>query len=96
MNWSITIRSEAEQDLRDARDWYDQQRQGLGNDFLLAATEAMLVLEESPMSQSNYYRDFRRILLDRFPYKVFYRVEGQAVIVFRVLHAARDHTRELD
>jgi plasmid stabilization system protein ParE len=32
----------------------------------------------------------------RFPYKPFYRIEGDAVIVFRILHAARDHTRQLE
>ena len=56
----------------------------------------MLSLEETPERQPIYYRDFRRVLTDRFPYKIFYRIEGQAVIVFRVLHGARDHTRELE
>jgi toxin ParE1/3/4 len=82
-------------DLREARDWYDQRREGLGNEFLLAIADAMLVLEEAPERYSMYYRDFRRLLTDRFPYTIFYRVEGQAVIVYRVLHGARDHRREL-
>ncbi len=42
-----------------------------------------------------YYRDFRRLLTRRFPYKLFYRVEGDRVIVFRILHAKRKHQREL-
>jgi plasmid stabilization system protein ParE len=62
----------------------------------LAVADAMLALEQSPERQVFYYRDFRRVLTDRFPYKIFYRVEGQAVIVYRVLHGARDHTRELE
>ena len=86
----------AQGDLREARDWYDRQREGLGSEFLLAVADAMLALEESPLRYPIYYRDFRRVLMDRFPYKIFYRIEGQAVIVYRVLHGARDHTRQLD
>ena len=82
--------------MREARDWYDQRRDGLGDEFLLAVADAMLALEEAPERTPLYYRDFRRILTDRFPYKIFYRLEGQAVIVYRVLHAAQDHPRELE
>jgi hypothetical protein len=57
--------------LRAARDWYDRAREGLGNEFLLAVADAMLALEEGPERQPIYYRDFRRVLTDRFPYKIF-------------------------
>ena len=96
MNWQVTLRSAAQADHRQARDWYDLRREGLGNEFLLAVADAMLALEQMPQRQPFYYRDFRRVLTDRFPYKIFYRIEGQAVIVFRVLHAARDYTRALE
>ena len=96
MSWHVTIRPPAAADLRDARDWYDRRREGLGNEFLLAVADAMLALEEMPERSPIYYRDFRRLLTERFPFKVFYRIEGEAVIVYRVLHGARDHTRALD
>lgn len=96
MNWLVTIRTAAHADLRNGRDWYDRRRQGLGIEFLLAVADAMLALEEAPEKFPIYYRDFRRVLMDRFPYKIFYRVEGEAVIVYRVLHGARDHTSELE
>ena len=31
-----------------------------------------------------------------FSLQADYRIEGDAVIVFRILHAARDHTRQLE
>jgi toxin ParE1/3/4 len=95
VNWQVTIRPAAHADLREARDWYDQRREGLGNEFLLAVADAMLALEEAPERNSIYYREFRRVLTDRFPYKIFYRIEGQAVIIYRILHAAREHSGEL-
>jgi hypothetical protein len=41
VSWHVTIRSEADADLRRARDWYEQRRDGLGNEFLLAIADAM-------------------------------------------------------
>jgi toxin ParE1/3/4 len=62
VNWQVTIRPAAHADLREARDWYDRRREGLGNEFLLAVADAMLALEETPQRQPIYYRDFRRVL----------------------------------
>jgi plasmid stabilization system protein ParE len=96
VSWQITLRSAAEADLRDASNWYDRQREGLGNEFLLAVADAMVAREQGPDRRSLYYRDFRRVLTQRFPYKVFYRIEGHNVIVYRILHGAREHKRELE
>jgi toxin ParE1/3/4 len=82
-------------DIREARAWYDGQRLGLGDEFLLVITDAMIQLEETPQQFPLYYRGFRRLLTERFPYKVFFVIEGDTVIVFHVIHAARDHTRLL-
>ena len=41
------------------------------------------------------YQGFRRVLAHRFPYKIFYRIAGRNLIVFRILHGAQDHPRQL-
>ncbi len=94
MKWRALIRPAAQTDLEEARDWYDNQRPGLGDEFLVSIAEALTRLEENPERYRVYYKGFRRILTERFPYKLFYRVENDTVIVFRVLHNARDHTRQ--
>ena len=43
-----------------------------------------------------YHRNFRRILLRRFPYKVFYQVIGQRVVIFPVLHVRQCHETAFD
>jgi toxin ParE1/3/4 len=96
VTWRVSIRAAAEADLRDAQEWYEHQRPGLGSEFLISVAEALTRLEESPKRSPLYYRGFRRVLTQRFPYKLFYRIEGDAVIVFRILHAARDHARQLE
>ena len=91
----VLIRPRAEADLRGARNWYENQREGLGDQFLADMDTALMSLSEDPLRHPEYYRGFRRALTRRFPYKIFYRSETDQVVVFRILHARRDHTELL-
>lgn len=91
MKWPVIIRPRAEADLQEAKRWYEERREGLGLEIVLAVRRAILLLRDSPERHPVYYRDFRRVLLRRFPYKVFYRIEAGRIIVFRVLHNKQDH-----
>ena len=95
MNRRVIIRPNAEADLAEARSWYEAQRAGLGDELLDEVRRAAGLLADDPERRPFYYRDFRRLLMRRFPYKLFYRIEGDRVIVFRILHAKRKHQREL-
>ena len=95
MNWPVTIRPKAKADLRRAHDWYEERCAGLGDEFLADNAEALLRLEADPERFPVYYRGFRRVLTHRFPYKIFFRIVGRDIIIFRILHGAQDHPREL-
>lgn len=95
MKWHVAIRPRGESDLRQAREWYENQRTGLGEEFVAETTATIGLLARGPELHPEYYRGFRRILMRRFPYKIFYRLEGNQIIVFRVLHSRRDHPRLL-
>lgn len=96
MSRVVSIRDAALIDLQQAWNWYESHRVGLGDEFLVAVADALEDLEQSADRQPVYYRGFRRVMTERFPYKLFYRIDRDFVIVFRVLHAARDHTRPLE
>lgn len=95
MSWRVIIRPNAEEDLAQAWTWYESQRSGLGDQLLIEIRTAIRLLETDPERRPFYYKDFRRLITHRFPYKIFYRLEGDRVIVFRILHAKREHQRQL-
>jgi toxin ParE1/3/4 len=95
VRWRITVRERAERDLAQAWQWYEDQSTGLGDKFISAVGEAVADLRTAADRQRDYYRGFRRVLLRAFPYKVFYRVEQDRVIIFRILHGSREHRRLL-
>jgi toxin ParE1/3/4 len=95
VSFRVVIRPNAEADLQAAWAWYESQRAGLGDELLVEIHVAIRLLETDPERRPFYYRDFRRLITRRFPYKLFYRVERGRVIIFRILHAKREHRRQL-
>lgn len=95
MKWLLLIRPRAEADLAKARSRYDKTRPDLGDDFLDEVAAALRKIETDPERPMIYYRGFHRVITRRFPYKIFYQVEGHRVIVFRVLHGHQNHPQWL-
>jgi len=95
MRWIVFLRPAAEDDIEAARAHYQGVTASLGDAFLDDMAEAMLGLQDNPEWPRLYHRGFRRILLKRFPYKIFYLLDEPRVIVFRVLHGRQDHSRWL-
>jgi plasmid stabilization system protein ParE len=91
----VLVRPRAERDIAKARAWYELKQRGLGREFLNEVAVVIRALEANPARTSFYYRNFRRLLLRKFPYKVFYQIVGSRVVVFRVLHSKQDHERKL-
>jgi hypothetical protein len=50
MSHQLIIRPEAEEDLLNARQWYERQRPGLGGAFMLSVEAAMEEIRRRPMS----------------------------------------------
>lgn len=71
MKCLLFLRPEAERDLAVARDWYEEKRVGLGDEFLDEIARALRELENAPEIHRLYFRNFRRVILRRFPYKIF-------------------------
>lgn len=89
MNRTVRLREEAERDLAAAVLWYEQQRAGLGRDFLDQALAAFQLLAEHPLTYPVVHRDTRRALLKRFPFGIYFRAERSQVVVIAIAHASR-------
>lgn len=89
----VRIRPEAEADLDEVCRWYNQQREGLGADFLLCFEEALEKIRRNPEIYPTVYKRLRRGLIRRFPYGVFYLVEEEEITIVGVFHGRRDPRR---
>ncbi|HET8773460.1 MAG TPA: type II toxin-antitoxin system RelE/ParE family toxin [Thermoanaerobaculia bacterium] len=86
----VIVRREAKQDLREAKAWYRGISRELGRNFVRRIDDAIALARERPLAFQIVHRTFRRILLHRFPYALFYHAGEDRIVVVAVLHQARD------
>jgi toxin ParE1/3/4 len=91
MSRRLIVRAEAEEDITDAAVWYDEREAGLGWQLTLEIREAIRRAVENPFLHLLLRQrpEVRRVLARRFPYRIFFIVRDDAIVVFAVIHAAR-------
>lgn len=85
----LIVRSEAEQDIKEAYQWYEQQRRNLGKLFFAEVDSKMELIEREPELYEKVYKNVRRALCKKFPYSVYFVKEGKDIVVLGVMHQRR-------
>ena len=86
----LIIAPEAEEDLSEAYGWYEERRFGLGEEFLGAVRATISEILRMPTRFRKVKGEYRRALVRRFPYVVFYEYDAETVTVYYISHSARD------
>jgi plasmid stabilization system protein ParE len=90
----LRLRSVAEADVAEAMRWYAAQKPDLASRFFEALSFILRSIEQNPNQYPAVDDKMRRALFPKpFPYMVLYRIEGDMVSVYAVLHQARDPAR---
>ncbi len=77
-------------DLTLAFEWYEKQRKGLGFDFLDCLETSLKSILKSPEMYQNVYANFRRCVVKRFPFSVFYTIEEGEIIIHSIFDSRQD------
>lgn len=95
MSYRLSIRPDALTDVEEAAAWYEEQQAGLGADFVRTLRAAIRTLPAHPLIHPlrNRRRNIRSLRTPRFPYRVFFRLQGDLITVFAIIHTAR-HERQ--
>lgn len=86
----LVLTPEAIEDLDAAYGWYESRRVGLGEEFLGSVDALLAAIRRHPEMHQRVYLNYRRALLRRFPYAVFYESALRRITVYAVFHTARD------
>jgi plasmid stabilization system protein ParE len=90
VTYRLVLRRQAKADIREAARWYERQRVGLGRAFVQQVNALLDRVRLNPMQYQIVHREVRRAIPRRFPYGVFYRIDGSEVVVFAVVDLHRD------
>ena len=86
----LVVALEAEADTLEAYAWYERRRAGLGEEFLSSVDACMESIRRQPDMYPVVHERYRRSLVRRFPYAVFYERSESTVTIYAVFHTSRD------
>lgn len=94
MTLPIQLSAQASAELDNAATWYDEQRAGLGAEFMDVLDETLATLAEwphsgAPVDDVPADLEVRRAPLARFPYHVGYIVLDDRIRILAVAHDRR-------
>ncbi len=85
----LRIRPRALREIDDAFEWYRKRSPQAAGEFLEQLDDALALIAGSPEQHHVVRGRLRRVLLQRFPYGVYYKVFKDIVSVVGVIHGHR-------
>ena len=84
---SIILTEEAEKDLDDAYQWYEEQETGLGKEFIRCIDTKIAEIKRFPLHhQVVQSEQVRRALIKRFPFSIYFVKEKALITILTILH----------
>ena len=86
----LIVSPEAEEDLDAAYSWYEGRQLGPGERFLISVDSCVQFICDNPESYPTVHKHYRRAIVRKFPFSIFYEYADRVVKVHCVFHSARD------
>ena len=80
----------AKHDVEFAFEWYEKQRRGLGFEFLDCIEIAIKGILGFPEMYQLCYSNFRRCVIRKFPFSIFYTIEDKEIVIHSVFDNRQD------
>jgi len=90
---AVIFRPQAAEEARSARQWYEEQKPGLGGRFADAIDETLQRIASNPSAFPLVHGEIRRAVVRRFPYEVYFRVHARDLVIIAVMHGRRHPRR---
>ena len=89
MIYTLQIHENVFWEVKDAVDYYDFIQEGLGRKLISDWEATLLLISKYPLSFQTTQRNYRQILLQKFPYLINYEVEGSKINVYKFINAKK-------
>lgn len=88
--WPVRFTPAARAELIDAQDWYEAEAPGLGRRFRAEIDRAVQRIATSPRQFPVVFKTLRRARAKKFPYGLFFAIEGDTLLVVACFHSSRE------
>ena len=90
MKRHLIVKEEAVSETIEAYGYYESEREGLGREFIEILEAYYDKIVDHPYLYQADLNNRRVAFIHRFPYKIVYEVEEDAIVVYAVFHTSRD------
>ena len=80
-----------EKELREIVEYYESRSFGLGNEFLNEFERQVLKIASNPSMWKTVENNIRRVLMNRFPYAIYFHDLGNGTVRVTVVKHQRRH-----
>ena len=87
---SVSFLRAARVEFIEAAAWYEARRPNLGVEFITEVDRCIALAKAQPLLFGVIHNSIRRVVTERFPYSIYYRVESHRIVVLAVFHASRN------
>lgn len=88
MPYTVSIAELAEDDIRYAYLWYQEQKESLGSSFKKHISKAVESIQDNPLKSQVRYRDTRVFFLKKFPFGIHFKVSANDILIVGVFHTS--------
>jgi len=85
---TIVFHTDAAEEMQAAA-YYAARARGLGDEFLDEIEQGLHRIQQFPRLWPIYEGEYRRYLLQRFPYGLIYRIDPEKIFIIAVAHLHR-------
>ncbi len=90
MAYNLELHEQAEQELWDAMDYYDEKRKQLGQEFAQELRAIMKTVWEHPARFPTVKDNIRKAVVKKFPYIIIFEIQEDTVFVLAIFHTSRN------
>ncbi len=98
--YGIRYLKEVRQEISDAFVWYEEKKDGFGDDFVDTLEALITRIKANPFAFPIVKDEMRKAVMSRFPYNVYFEIVELELVVIAVFHTSRNpkdwQDRELD
>ena len=89
MSYSLKYLQEVQQDIKNAYDWYESRRSGLGDEFVQTIEQLLDRIAKNPFAFPPE-EGCHKAVLARFPFNVYFEIQDSEITIIAVFHTAQD------
>ena len=88
--YNLIINPFAEEDIKESMEWYNLQKEKLGEEFFQEIKKTAFSIKENPFQFEEIKNEIRQAIIKRFPFLMFFYIDGSTINIFAVFHQKRN------